>query len=273
MQSDAFLSQKESKAIDVPGTEIMPPVRTKTTQRASRKRREAMGTPSRGRGQRCRQSTRPNHSPPRRAPVEPTDADGIPSEAPPTPSVIIEPTLSLPTDKSTPGTSSGGGASTDMHAVSAELPTQVSGVQSNGLIYSLGTTPMKLTNLCKHLVGYSDCDFIFQGFKYGFNLQYLGPRSPRESSNFPSLKANTVMAEIKIQKEVVLKRVAGPFLHPPIPNLQVSPLDLVPKKDGDMRLIHHLSYPENKSINDFIDPEACTLHYSNIDQAAEMIAK
>ncbi|XP_061196001.1 uncharacterized protein LOC133204278 [Saccostrea echinata] len=78
---------------------------------------------------------------------------------------------------------------------------------------------------------------------------------------------------MKIQKEVALKRVAGPFVHPPFPNLQVPPLGFVPKKDGDMRLIHHLSYPENMSINDFIDPEACSVHYSNIDQAAEMISK
>ncbi|XP_062586877.1 uncharacterized protein LOC134248499 [Saccostrea cucullata] len=37
-------TSEESKGIDGPRTEIKPPVRTKTTQRASRKQREALGT-------------------------------------------------------------------------------------------------------------------------------------------------------------------------------------------------------------------------------------
>ncbi|XP_062593916.1 uncharacterized protein LOC134255417 isoform X1 [Saccostrea cucullata] len=158
----------------------MPPVRTRVTKRASRKRRETMGTPSRGRGHRCSQSTRPrtNLTPTRQAPAEATDAGGIPPEALPLPSDTIQPTLTSQIDQSIPEIPSGSGASTDMHAASAELTTQVPGVQNNGSIYSLGTTPIKLQNLCKHLVGYSDCEFIFQSFKYGFNLQYLGPRPP-----------------------------------------------------------------------------------------------
>lgn len=43
-------------------------------------------------------------------------------------------------------------------------------------------------------------------------------------------------------------------------------------KDGDMRLIHYLSYPGNSSINDFLDSRACSVQYSYIDHAAEMIA-
>lgn len=38
-----------------------------------------------------------------------------------------------------------------------------------------------------------------------------------------------------------------------------------------MQLIHHLSYPGNSSINDFIDPIAGGVQYSNIDHATEMI--
>lgn len=63
-----------------------------------------------------------------------------------------------------------------------------------------------------------------------------------------------------------LKRVAGPFDFPTFYNLQVSPLGLVSKKDGDMYLIHHLFYPENVSVNGFIDPTACSVQSSYIDQ-------
>lgn len=36
-------------------------------------------------------------------------------------------------------------------------------------------------------------------------------------------------------------------------------LKLEPNKDGDMQLIHHHSYPENSSINDYIDHSACSV--------------
>lgn len=42
----------------------------------------------------------------------------------------------------------------------------------------------------------------------------------------------------------LIKRVAGPFV-----SLQVFPLSLVPKKDGDIRILHHLSYAYEHFIN------------------------
>lgn len=38
-----------------------------------------------------------------------------------------------------------------------------------------------------------------------------------------------------------------------------------------MQLIHHLSYPENSPINDYIDHSACAVQYFNTDQVADMI--
>lgn len=40
-----------------------------------------------------------------------------------------------------------------------------------------------------------------------------------------------------------------------------------------MRLIQHLSYPFQASVNDFIDDEYCTVQYSSFDQILEVIAK
>ena len=36
-------------------------------------------------------------------------------------------------------------------------------------------------------------------------------------------------------------------------------------------MIHHLSYPKNNSVNDFIDPKLCYVKYASFDQAIEMI--
>lgn len=84
----------------------------------------------------------------------------------------------------------------------------------------------------------------------------------------------------KLQKEIQQGRVAGPFKHRPFKSLIVSPIGLVPKKsdptlqgEAAFRLIHHLSYPEGLSINDFIPPEACTVQYTSFDQTVDMIQK
>lgn len=54
----------------------------------------------------------------------------------------------------------------------------------------------------------------------------------------------------KIQKEIIAGRVQWPFDNKPFSDLQSSPLGLVEKKEpGEFRIIHHLSYPENQSIN------------------------
>ena len=65
--------------------------------------------------------------------------------------------------------------------------------------------------------------------------------------------------------------MGGPFDTIPFPTLRVSPVGLVPPKDGDFRLIHNLSYPDCDSVNYFINPDICHLNYSSIDEAVSMI--
>ena len=57
------------------------------------------------------------------------------------------------------------------------------------------------------------------------------------------------------------------------PTLQVSPLGLVRKKECEYCLIHHLSYPENASINHFIDSEQSSVKYSRRDDVAAIVDK
>ena len=73
-------------------------------------------------------------------------------------------------------------------------------------------------------------------------------------------------------KEIKAGRVAGPFDISPFPNLQISPLGLVPKKKvGEYRVIHHLSYPDHLSINDGIPQDKCTVQYQTIDDAILLV--
>jgi hypothetical protein len=69
----------------------------------------------------------------------------------------------------------------------------------------------------------------------------------------------------KISKEGTAGRASGTFEESPFPNIQVSPFGLVPKKNqGEFRVIHHLSYPENESINSGIPESKCTVKYQTI---------
>ena len=70
-------------------------------------------------------------------------------------------------------------------------------------------------------------------------------------------------------------RVAGPFPSPPLPNYQVSPIGLVPKKHSTkFRTIFHLSFPKSgeTSINSSIPKEDFSLQYITSDNAIQGIS-
>ena len=122
-------------------------------------------------------------------------------------------------------------------------------------------------------------DKIIQGFKFGFNLGYRGPRDIVQES--PNLKFRETGDYIdvwnKVMKEVKLNRYAGPFPEPPYEKYIQLPIGLVPKDNGkDTRLIFHLSYPRgkgNKSINANIPQDQCTVKYPEFDQAIQLCIK
>lgn len=111
------------------------------------------------------------------------------------------------------------------------------------------------------------------GFTHGFRLNYTGPREHRESPNLVSASEHKQELLKKVQSEIDLGRIVGPFDRLPLPNLQVSPIGVVPKSDGiSWRLITHLSFPRESGINDFIDPDLCSVKYTSFDRVVEMIS-
>lgn len=114
---------------------------------------------------------------------------------------------------------------------------------------------------------------LLDGFSYGFKIPYTGSRTPRFSNNHKSAKLRPDIVSQKLQKEVALGRVAGPFSSPPFDgHVIVSPIGLAPKKSAsDFRLIFDLSYPRQSSINEGIDPDLCRVQYSSFDEAVRMV--
>ncbi|VDI45293.1 Hypothetical predicted protein [Mytilus galloprovincialis] len=127
-------------------------------------------------------------------------------------------------------------------------------------LWDKGKTPVKIKSLRELLSNYenkTDAAMLLLGFIEGFRLNYTGPRISSFASNLISAEVHKTETNLKLQKEVHLGRMLGPFSKIPISTLRISPIGVVSKNDGGWRLITHLSYPLNWSVNDFIDPEIC----------------
>lgn len=103
-------------------------------------------------------------------------------------------------------------------------------------------------------------------------MGHKGSLPPRRPPNLKSALEHPLVVDAKLQKEISLGRLAGPFPSPPFPDLQLSPIGLVEKKTpGQFRLIHHLSYPHGESINDGISDAEAHVQYQTVDHAIKHI--
>ncbi|CAG2193979.1 unnamed protein product [Mytilus edulis] len=141
-------------------------------------------------------------------------------------------------------------------------------------LYSLGYSPICVNEVEESLKFYPYkviANELIHGLRFGFKLQYSGSRLPVNANNSKSVTIHADLVREKINKEITLGRMAGPFDHPPLPTLRISPIFLAEKKNGDYRLIHNLSYPLHNSVNDFIDEKYCSVQYSGIDDAVRLV--
>ena len=160
----------------------------------------------------------------------------------------------------------GGGTQQTPKATQSKLP------QPNKLSKFTAKTPVDVDRLELELSDHPDKLFVenlCRDLREGTRIGYTGPRAPRNSKNLPSAYQNPRVVSDTLAQEVALGRVAGPFDSPPLPNLQVSPIGVIPKKHSDkFRLIFHLSHPKTgDSINSFIPKEDFSLQYTKIDTA------
>lgn len=135
-------------------------------------------------------------------------------------------------------------------------------------------TPIRPLQLKDWLSGYSaeETNFLVEGFSNGFLVPYHGPSLDRVTTNHSSALNNPTAVDQKIQKELSLGRIAGPFQDVPLPGLVISPIGLVPKKDpGSFRLIHDLSHPKKQSINEGIPKAYTSVQYQSLDDVVQCI--
>ena len=140
------------------------------------------------------------------------------------------------------------------------------------------SSPVSLVALHHLLHGYNPTilHYLLHGFGSGFSVGCIGLPPQVNTAAVTNLKSASEFPEVidlKLSKELRLGRVLGPFaVPPPSCHYRVSPLGVVPKKAaGEFRMIHHLSYPEGSSVNDFIPHDFSSVHYSTISEAIDFI--
>ena len=138
-------------------------------------------------------------------------------------------------------------------------------------------TPINIPTLQHYLQDHPDQSAVtrlLSSFSQGFKIGYTGPRATKEFPNLPCARANPMIIDKNMLKEVSLGHTAGPFLSPPFPNLQVYPIGAIPKKhSSEWRTIFHLSYPKrhSTSMNAHISPEVYSLQYIKVDHAIAIL--
>ena len=128
------------------------------------------------------------------------------------------------------------------------------------VLHSSPVTPVNVERLEILLHGYNPAltQYLIEGYSLGFRINFVGERCAMDSPNLKSALERPIVTSAKLQKECDAGRIVGPFATPPFSNFPTSPRGLVPKKDpSEFRLIHHLSYPQGTSVNDFI-PDHCS---------------
>ena len=135
-----------------------------------------------------------------------------------------------------------------------------------------GKTPIK-PNILKRMLNEAGYDFVktqflVDGFSQGFRLNCSCSPSTMLSHNLQSAQQHPEVVTQKLMKELDAERIAGPFEAPPFNSFVCYPLGVCPKKKpGSFRLIHHLSYPEGKSVNDGISDFDSSVSYTKLSDA------
>ena len=139
---------------------------------------------------------------------------------------------------------------------------------------TLKKTPIKVDKLKLYLEGYlaRSKQYLLDGFSFVFSIDYVGPRQNFSSKYLISAITNPTAFDAKLDKEIYLGRIVGPFDTRPFSVFHMSPLGLIPKKlPGEFCLIHHLSFSVGHSINYHIPKIASSVHYANINDAIRLV--
>ncbi len=148
----------------------------------------------------------------------------------------------------------------------------------------LAHTPLIRQEWYKYMALHPDAryaQYILSGIEKGFHIGFQ-----REACGFPSKRTRNMGSAYQnpeavssyLEREFEAGRLLGPFPSrdkPLMSQFRITPFGLIPKRHqhNKWRLIVNLSSPRDRSVNDGINPDLCSLHYSGIDAAIAMVGR
>lgn len=117
-----------------------------------------------------------------------------------------------------------------------------------------------------------DKNFLLSGIKYGFDI--IDPNAdPSQAScnNHPSAQPNSPLYA-KATEQINIEIQNGNYIETHEPPVIISPLGVIPKPDGGVRLIHDCSRPQGLSVNDYVSNKD-KHKYSSVDSASKLVHK
>ena len=93
-------------------------------------------------------------------------------------------------------------------------------------LHSNPVTPVRVDRLEFLLDGYDIIlkQFLVDGFRYGFRVNFVGEHASSESPNLKSALERPNITCAKLHQECDAGRIVGPFSTPPFLNFRCSPL-------------------------------------------------
>lgn len=132
-------------------------------------------------------------------------------------------------------------------------------------------TPVNPERLLSILSGVPNSHLLYEGFKFGFRIPHIPSPWSNPIRNHKSVLQNPSFMDQYVSQELEARRIVGPFEFLP-PHCIISPLGLVPKQEpGAYRVIHDLSFPKGRGVNDFIPNSLTSVSYEDFDYVSSLI--
>lgn len=133
------------------------------------------------------------------------------------------------------------------------------------------TTPINPERLRSVLGDTKSASTLYTGFKFGFRIPHSPSPWKHLLRNHKSVLQNPAFMDSYITKELSVGRILGPFSSLPSGAI-ISPLGLVPKREpGSYRVIHDLSFPKGRGVNDLIPNHLTSVVYEDFDYVVSLI--
>jgi hypothetical protein len=110
-----------------------------------------------------------------------------------------------------------------------------------------------------------------RGIEFGEELGFRGVRRLLVVRNPQWSRRARKAVRVDLVARLEARTVVGPFVIPPSDGFHSSRIHVVPKDGTGSRIVHDLSFPPGRSVNDGIDPADFVCAFESVDEAIALL--